>query len=131
MKSEELADYIMRLDWSDHFRNRNFIIIKKMFDTYTEQQMNIQADRINNDNQTMTKQEIAIHLSKIDWVAAEGDDPNEWDQIHSLRGELCKLEINQAVRLIFSVMCAKECVNKYPTTDIFVDMLQFKYVNEL
>lgn len=41
LKSEELADQIMRWDWRDHLRNGHFIAIKGMFDAYAKQESKI------------------------------------------------------------------------------------------
>lgn len=76
----------------------------------------------------MTPQEIAQAISKTDWIAAEGDDASIWDELHYLREQLCSYQPNEIVQILYQVMKARACAEKFP--DSLRDMLEFKYLND-
>ena len=90
--------------------------------------MPLKGNKFWNLNQlNMTKQIIAVRLSKINWQQVQGDCVHENENVNRLKDQLMHLPQREAIEVLIKVIEANELSKQIP--EIFSDMLEFKYVN--
>ena len=78
----------------------------------------------------MTRRELAIELSKIDWARIQADDMHENEKLLGLKCSLMQIrKKEEVVELLLSVIEAKVLKSVYPESDSpFVGVLDFEFI---
>jgi hypothetical protein len=78
----------------------------------------------------MNPQEIALALSKIDWVKVECDDNDENQQVLLLKDELMRYSPKEIIDILITVIHAVGC-NTNPTNRLLMGgLLEFHHMDK-
>jgi hypothetical protein len=71
--------------------------------------------------------ELAIRLSRVDWMKIQNDDTDETRRLESFKTELRKLNKAEIIRVLTRVLEASVLSREYP--DSFDKLLEFRYLS--